>query len=197
MNRNWKDYVYWIFVICMILFIILYLALTITTCMENQRVANEALAEQFSEDQSQIIKEREATEEEKAYYQKLEAQKKQAELLKQQKQKEQKRNQIMASETTFPNITFSGGVNDYDGKHQTWYDSTTAPHKDMGQWHVDKRGFYRDAEGYIVIAYTMNLDYGTVIQLTDNCWGKVHDHCPTVGTVDIYVNRKIFQMNSV
>lgn len=125
------------------------------------------------------IHDREATEAEKQYYEDL---KKEAE-----KPKAPTQAEIMASETTFPNISVRGGVNYFGGLRQTWYSSGVAPHMNIGDWHQDSKGFWRDSAGYIVIAYTLYLPYGTIIQLSDNCWGKVLDHCPTANTVDIYV----------
>lgn len=94
---------------------------------------------------------------------------------------------IMKSETTFPNLNSYNGVNYFGGVKQTYYSSNRAPHMNIDQWHTDRRGFWRDSEGYIVIAYTMTLPYGSIIPLGENCWGKVLDHCPTEGVVDVYV----------
>lgn len=149
-------------------------------------------AQNYKPEYKPIIKEKEATPEEKAYWEaknKAEEEYKKRQVEEQKEQEELKRrNEIMASETTFPNITASGGVGSYGGLRFTWYGSESAPHNDKWKWHVDSRGFYRDSDGYIVIAYTMTLPYETVIQLGDNCWGKVKGHCPTPNTVDIYVN---------
>ncbi|MDO5329039.1 MAG: hypothetical protein Q4E88_02910 [Coriobacteriia bacterium] len=61
------------------------------------------------------------------------------------------------------------------------------PHYRLSEWHLDDKGFWRDSEGYFVVAYTLTAEIGTVIEISDGCYGRVYDHCESPGVVDIYV----------
>lgn len=87
-------------------------------------------------------------------------------------------------------LTKSGVVYSYNGLRETWYSSQTDPHYRMGEWWCDSNGFWRTTDGYFVVAYTMTLPYGTIIDISMG-QAMVLDHCPTAGTVDAYVNWEV------
>lgn len=84
-------------------------------------------------------------------------------------------------------ITKNRGVYYYNGLCETYYSSNVAPHYRLDEWWCDSNGFWRTNEGYFVVAYTMTMPIGTVIDVS---MGKamICDHCPTDGAVDVYVN---------
>lgn len=79
-----------------------------------------------------------------------------------------------------------GVVYGEDGTRYTWYSSNAAYHYRTPEWTADEDGFYRDADGYYVVA---SEDYaqGDVV---DTPWGegKVYDSGCDSGTVDMYVD---------
>lgn len=82
-------------------------------------------------------------------------------------------------------LTMQSGVNYYDGRRETYYSSNVLYHYRTGEWTVDSEGFYRDANGYYVVAAsdmaqgtTFEGSKGTCIVLDSGCAG---------GTTDYYV----------
>lgn len=78
------------------------------------------------------------------------------------------------------------GVREHDGRTETWYSSSQAYHYRTGEWEVDDEGYYRDADGYYVVA---SDDYpeGTVIN-TSKGEARVLDSGTYPGNVDFYVS---------
>lgn len=85
---------------------------------------------------------------------------------------------------SYANDFASQGVVYEDGTRYTWYSSNSAYHYRTPEWSVDPDGFYRDSEGYYVVASTDVPMGGTV----DTPWGegKVYDTGCDGGTVDMY-----------
>ena len=60
-------------------------------------------------------------------------------------------------------LTRSAGVNNYNGRRETYYSSNVLYHYRTGEWTQDSEGFWRDSDGYYVVAgrYGPGLDlYG-------------------------------------
>ena len=77
------------------------------------------------------------------------------------------------------------GVREYEGRTETWYSSQTAYHYRTSEWSVDDEGYYRDSEGYYVVAAS-DVPEGTVIDGTKGeC--KVYDSGCDDGVTDYYV----------
>lgn len=85
---------------------------------------------------------------------------------------------------SYANDFASQGVVYEDGTRYTWYSSNAAYHYRTPEWSVDSEGFYRDSDGYYVVASTDVPMGGTV----DTPWGegKVYDTGCDSGTVDLY-----------
>ena len=170
-----KDKIIAMLILLIMIFILLFVGII---CVSNDRVPS--IANEF---ENCAPHDKEATMEEIDYwnnYQELQQQK-------QLKSEEQRRNHIMKMETTFPSMIKDLGVNYYAGYMQTWYSSRTLSHKNIGKWHTDSLGYWRDADGYIVIAYANGTPEGTIIPIGDDCWGRVLDVCEA-GNIDLYVN---------
>ena len=60
-------------------------------------------------------------------------------------------------------LTKSGGVNYFNGVRETWYSSNQLYHYRTGEWTVDSEGFYRDSNGYYIVA-SNQYPNGTVIE---------------------------------
>lgn len=82
-------------------------------------------------------------------------------------------------------LTQQSGVNYYDGRRETYYSSNVLYHYRTSEWSVDKEGFYRDKNGYYVVAAsdkpqgsTFKGSKGTCIVLDSGC---------AAGTTDYYV----------
>ena len=83
-------------------------------------------------------------------------------------------------------LTREGGVNYHEGRRETWYSSTTLYHKDTGDWTLDDEGFYRDSDGYYVVAAS-DMEQGETFEGSKgDC--KVYDTGCPAGTTDYYVN---------
>lgn len=82
-------------------------------------------------------------------------------------------------------LTRDGGVNYHEGRRESYYSSTVLYHKDTADWELDEDGFYRDDEGYYVVAAS-DMEQGTVF---DGSMGecKVYDTGCPAGTTDYYV----------
>ena len=77
------------------------------------------------------------------------------------------------------------GVRDYDGRTETWYSSNVLYHYRTSEWSVDDEGYYRDSEGYYVVAAS-DVPEGTVIDGTKGAC-KVYDSGCDDGVTDYYV----------
>ena len=73
-----------------------------------------------------------------------------------------------------------------DSSTETWYSSNAAYHYRTSEWTPDDEGYYRDADGYYVVA---SNDYaeGTVVN-TSKGEAKVYDSGTDSGNIDMYVN---------
>ncbi len=97
-----------------------------------------------------------------------------------------------------PDYGYSGGYSGSDGfmfegirpgvdsDTETWYSSNAAYHYRTGEWTADDEGYYRDSDGYYVVA---SNDYaeGTVVN-TSKGEAKVYDSGTDSGNIDMYVN---------
>ena len=78
------------------------------------------------------------------------------------------------------------GVNEYDGRTETYYSSNVLYHYRTSEWTLDSEGFYRDADGYYVVAAS-DMEQGTVFEGSKgDC--KVYDCGCADGITDYYVN---------
>lgn len=83
-------------------------------------------------------------------------------------------------------LTMQGGVNEHDGRTETWYSSNVLYHYRTSEWTLDSEGFYRDADGYYVVAAS-DMEQGTVFEGSKGeC--KVYDCGCADGVTDYYVN---------
>ena len=73
-----------------------------------------------------------------------------------------------------------------DSSTETWYSSRAAYHYRTSEWTPDSEGYYRDSDGYYVVA---SNDYaeGSVVN-TSKGEGKVYDSGTASGNIDMYVN---------
>lgn len=73
-----------------------------------------------------------------------------------------------------------------DSDTETWYSSNAAYHYRTNEWTPDDEGYYRDADGYYVVA---SDDYpeGSVVT-TSKGEAKVYDSGTDSGNIDMYVN---------
>ena len=69
---------------------------------------------------------------------------------------------------------------------ETWYSSQDRRHEDTAQWAADEEGYYRDADGYYVVA-SDDFPEGTVIE-TSKGEARVLDSGTDSGNVDFYVS---------
>lgn len=83
-------------------------------------------------------------------------------------------------------LTQSGGVYNYGGRRETYYSSRVLYHYRTPEWTADAEGFYRDANGYYVVAAS-DFPQGTVFQGSKGMC-KVYDSGCAAGTTDYYVN---------
>ena len=83
-------------------------------------------------------------------------------------------------------LTKEGGVNQYNGRTETWYSSNVLYHYRTPEWTAGADGVYRDADGYVVVAAS-DVPMGSVI---DSSYGpaKVYDTGCAAGVTDIYTN---------
>ena len=82
-------------------------------------------------------------------------------------------------------LTKSSGVNNHNGRRETYYSSNVLYHYRTSEWTVDSEGFYRDSNGYYIVAAsdmaqgtTFEGSKGTCIVRDSGCAG---------GTTDYYV----------
>ena len=79
------------------------------------------------------------------------------------------------------------GVRDgVNGTTETWYSSNSAYHYRTGEWTADENGYYRDSDGYYVVASEDHAE-GEVIE-TSVGQARVYDGGCESGVVDFYVN---------
>lgn len=78
------------------------------------------------------------------------------------------------------------GVRDYGDTTETWYSSNQTYHERTGEWTPDDEGYYRDSEGYYVVASEDHAQ-GEVID-TSKGKAKVYDSGCDNGVTDFYVN---------
>ena len=73
-----------------------------------------------------------------------------------------------------------------DSSTETWYSSNAAYHYMTSEWTPDDEGYYRDSDGYYVVA---SDDYpeGSVVT-TSKGEAKVYDSGTDSGNIDMYVN---------
>lgn len=83
-------------------------------------------------------------------------------------------------------LTQSGGVNYHDGRRETWYSSNTLCHYRTNEWTADAEGFYRDANGYYVVAAS-DMPQGTTFEGSKGTCIVLDSGC-AAGTTDYYVN---------
>ena len=72
-----------------------------------------------------------------------------------------------------------------DSDTETWYSSNQAYHYRTGEWEVDDEGYYRDSDGYYVVA-SNDYEQGTVVT-TSKGEAKVYDEGTDSGNIDFYV----------
>ena len=83
-------------------------------------------------------------------------------------------------------LTQSSGVYYYGGRKESYYSSRVLYHYRTPEWTADAEGFYRDADGYYVVAAS-DLPQGTVFQGSKGMC-RVHDSGCAAKTTDYYVN---------
>lgn len=78
------------------------------------------------------------------------------------------------------------GIRDgVDSDTETWYPESAGRHYRTDEWHTDEEGYYRDSDGYYVVA---SDDYaeGSVVN-TSKGEAKVYDDGTDSGNIDFYV----------
>lgn len=81
-------------------------------------------------------------------------------------------------------LTRSAGVNNYNGRRETYYSSNVLYHHRTGEWTQDSEGFWRDADGYYVVAAGDMAQGSTFTGSKGEC--KVYDSGCAAGTTDYY-----------
>ena len=81
-------------------------------------------------------------------------------------------------------LTRSGGVYNYNGRRETYYSSNVLYHHRTGEWTQDSEGFWRDADGYYVVAAGDMAQGSTFTGSKGDC--KVYDSGCAAGTTDYY-----------
>lgn len=82
-------------------------------------------------------------------------------------------------------LTMQSGVNQYNGKTETYYSSNVLRHYRIGEWECGDDGVWRDSDGYVIIA-SSEMPQGTVHE-TSLGVAKVYDSGCAPGVVDVYV----------
>lgn len=80
--------------------------------------------------------------------------------------------------------TFTG-VNYHDGRTETYYSSNVLYHYRTSEWTLDSEGFYRDSDGYYVVAASDMEQGETFTGSKGEC--KVYDCGCSDGVTDYYV----------
>lgn len=78
------------------------------------------------------------------------------------------------------------GVNEYDGRTETYYSSNVLYHYRTSEWWLDEEGFYRTDEGYYVVAAS-DMEQGTVFEGSKGECIVLDCGCAD-GVTDYYVN---------
>ncbi len=81
-------------------------------------------------------------------------------------------------------LTRSRGVNNYNGRRETYYSSNVLYHHRTGEWTQDSEGFWRDSDGYYVVAAGDKAQGSTFTGSKGEC--KVYDSGCAAGTTDYY-----------
>ena len=81
-------------------------------------------------------------------------------------------------------LTRSSGVNNYNGRRETYYSSNVLYHHRTGEWTQDSEGFWRDSDGYYVVAAGDKAQGSTFTGSKGEC--KVYDSGCAAGTTDYY-----------
>ena len=81
-------------------------------------------------------------------------------------------------------LTRSAGVNNYNGRRETYYSSNVLYHHRTGEWTQDSEGFWRDSDGYYVVAAGDMAQGSTFTGSKGDC--KVYDSGCAAGTTDYY-----------
>lgn len=76
------------------------------------------------------------------------------------------------------------GVREFGGRTETWYSSNAARHFRTDEWTVDGEGYYRDADGFYVVAAS-DLAQGETIETSKGA-AKVYDSGCAGGVTDFY-----------
>lgn len=93
-------------------------------------------------------------------------------------------------EPTYYSPSYSGdgfaqeGVREHDGRTETWYSSSQAYHYRTGEWEVDDEGYYRDSDGYYVVAAS-DVAEGETLE-TSKGTARVYDSGCEDGVTDFY-----------
>ena len=77
------------------------------------------------------------------------------------------------------------GVNYHDGRTETYYSSNVLYHYRTNEWWLDDEGFYRDSDGYYVVAASDMEQGETFTGSKGEC--KVYDCGCADGVTDYYV----------
>ena len=77
------------------------------------------------------------------------------------------------------------GVNYHDGRTETYYSSNVLYHYRTPEWTLDEEGFYRDSDGYYVVAASDMEQGATFTGSKGEC--KVYDCGCADGVTDYYV----------
>ena len=81
-------------------------------------------------------------------------------------------------------LTRSAGVNNFNGRRETYYSSNVLYHHRTGEWTQDSEGFWRDSDGYYVVAAGDKAQGSTFTGSKGEC--KVYDSGCAAGTTDYY-----------
>ena len=93
-------------------------------------------------------------------------------------------NTFAASYANGSGLTRSAGVNNYNGRRETYYSSNVLYHYRTGEWTQDSEGFWRDSDGYYVVAAGDMAQGSTFTGSKGDC--KVYDSGCAAGTTDYY-----------
>lgn len=78
------------------------------------------------------------------------------------------------------------GVNEHDGRTETYYSSNVLYHYRTNEWWLDDEGFYRTDEGYYVVAAS-DMEQGTTFEGSKGTCIVLDTGCDA-GITDYYVN---------
>ena len=78
------------------------------------------------------------------------------------------------------------GVNEYDGRTETYYSSNVLYHYRTSEWWLDEEGFYRTDEGFYVVAAS-DMEQGTTFEGSKGTCIVLDTGCDA-GITDYYVN---------